>query len=205
MKPYYSNQGQTIYHGAAQDVLPLLDVSGVDAVLTDPPYGIDGGSGNVNRKRGKGKYLTTDWADTREYVRTVCVPVIEWCIKHVGRVVLTPGKVNLWLYPEADDVGDFYAEAALGHSKWGFNCFNPILYYGADPRSGITASANSMRYGHGVHNHGIDHPCPKPPREWRWLLCKATLEAKPSSTRSWAVERPSWPRARPGARALGSR
>ena len=42
MKPYYSHAGQTIYHGAAQDVLPelrLSGVSGVDAVRTDPPYG----------------------------------------------------------------------------------------------------------------------------------------------------------------------
>lgn len=37
MKPYYEHAGITIYHGDCRDVLPLL--SGIDAVVTDPPYG----------------------------------------------------------------------------------------------------------------------------------------------------------------------
>ena len=36
MKPYYEQDGITIYHGDALDVLPNL--SGVDAVVTDPPF-----------------------------------------------------------------------------------------------------------------------------------------------------------------------
>ena len=38
MRPYYSENGITIYHGDCRDVLPLLDP--VDVVITDPPYGV---------------------------------------------------------------------------------------------------------------------------------------------------------------------
>ena len=39
MKPYYEQDGITIYNGDCRDVLPTLDA--VDLVLTDPPY-LDG-------------------------------------------------------------------------------------------------------------------------------------------------------------------
>ncbi len=38
MKPYYDEGGITIYHGDCREVLPTLDL--LDAVVTDPPYGI---------------------------------------------------------------------------------------------------------------------------------------------------------------------
>lgn len=36
MKPYYQDSAVTVYHGKAEDILPLLGL--VDAVITDPPY-----------------------------------------------------------------------------------------------------------------------------------------------------------------------
>jgi DNA modification methylase len=36
MKPYYEQAGITIYHGDSFDVIPHL--SGINAVITDPPY-----------------------------------------------------------------------------------------------------------------------------------------------------------------------
>lgn len=41
MKPYYEEDGITIYHGDCRKVLPHLDGEGVvaDAIVTDPPYG----------------------------------------------------------------------------------------------------------------------------------------------------------------------
>lgn len=38
MTPYYSQDGITIYHADCRDVVPTI--TGVDLVLTDPPYGI---------------------------------------------------------------------------------------------------------------------------------------------------------------------
>jgi site-specific DNA-methyltransferase (adenine-specific)/modification methylase len=38
--PYYDDGQITIYHADCRDVLPTLDPSSVDLVLTDPPYGV---------------------------------------------------------------------------------------------------------------------------------------------------------------------
>lgn len=38
MKPYYEQDGITIYHGDCREVLPTLESA--DLVLTDPPYGL---------------------------------------------------------------------------------------------------------------------------------------------------------------------
>lgn len=38
--PYYQDGLVTIYHGDARDVLPSLEASGIDLLLTDPPYGM---------------------------------------------------------------------------------------------------------------------------------------------------------------------
>jgi hypothetical protein len=39
LKPYYQHAGITIYHGDCREILP--QISGVDSVISDPPYGID--------------------------------------------------------------------------------------------------------------------------------------------------------------------
>jgi len=39
MKPYYEQDGITIYHGDCREVLPTL--AKVDFLCTDPPYGLD--------------------------------------------------------------------------------------------------------------------------------------------------------------------
>ena len=56
MNPYWTSAdgNLTIYHGDARDVLPELDLSGVDLVLTDPPYGIE----LFATGHGKSHYLT---------------------------------------------------------------------------------------------------------------------------------------------------
>lgn len=43
MKPYYEQDGVTIYHGDCAEILPQLP--NVEHVLTDPPYGIDFSNG----------------------------------------------------------------------------------------------------------------------------------------------------------------
>lgn len=50
MKPYYEESGIKIYHGDCRKILPAL--SPVDAVVTDPPYGIDE---NSRKQQSRGK------------------------------------------------------------------------------------------------------------------------------------------------------
>lgn len=39
MKPYYEQDGITIYHGDCREIIPSL--VGIGSIVTDPPYGID--------------------------------------------------------------------------------------------------------------------------------------------------------------------
>lgn len=57
MKPYYDQDGITIYHGDCADILPLVEPSTVALVLTDPPYGMgfmaDGRNATVRSPNGQ--------------------------------------------------------------------------------------------------------------------------------------------------------
>jgi DNA modification methylase len=50
MKPYYQEDGITIYHGDCREILPTLNP--VDLVLTDPPYKLEAAGGGLGKKRG---------------------------------------------------------------------------------------------------------------------------------------------------------
>jgi site-specific DNA-methyltransferase (adenine-specific) len=56
-KPYYEHEGIVIYHGDCREILPHLPR--VDAVITDPPYGINiGGAGTIG---GAGVVVPKDY------------------------------------------------------------------------------------------------------------------------------------------------
>lgn len=52
MKPYYSQDGITIYHGDCREVMDAVNLS-ADLLLTDPPYGI-----GASRRSGFGNGVT---------------------------------------------------------------------------------------------------------------------------------------------------
>ena len=59
IKPYYEEQGITIYHSDCRDILPHLPK--VDMILTDPPYGHNNNDGDLISRweaaLGKGDYI----------------------------------------------------------------------------------------------------------------------------------------------------
>ena len=56
-RPYYSHGGITIYHGDCFDVLPAL--SGIGAVITDPPYSSGGAFRGDRMQQTSTKYVHT--------------------------------------------------------------------------------------------------------------------------------------------------
>ena len=48
MKPYFDEDGITLYHGDCRDVLPTIAPASVDLIVTDPPYGVAWQSGARN-------------------------------------------------------------------------------------------------------------------------------------------------------------
>ena len=110
LKPYYQESGVTIYCGDCRLITP--HVGGFDVLFTDPPYGINGGKGSNNLKRGKGNYQS-NFEDSPQYIKTVVAPFIAEQITKTRTVVLTPGNRCSHLYPQPDSMGCFYCPAKL--------------------------------------------------------------------------------------------
>jgi site-specific DNA-methyltransferase (adenine-specific) len=147
----------TLHLGDCRDVLPALP--NVDAVVTDPPYGVGL------------DYESTD--DTTDFVQSVAVPAIEKCRLIASRVVLTPGIKNLFLYPKPDHTGSIYYPSGNGLNAWGFTCWQPVLYYGKDPYGGKGSRPDSFHATDGAEKNG--HPCPKPIGQMLKLVERTTL------------------------------
>ena len=105
MKPYYEDDGCTIYHGDCMDVLP--DLPTADLMLTDPPYGVsrDKGFGGQTLWAGAGRpiprrtYPTDSWDSDRPAAEVLCA-----CV--------TAGKLAiLW-------GGNFFADILPRSTHW---------------------------------------------------------------------------------------
>ena len=171
MTPYFEKDGCTIYHGDCRSILPTLDP--VDLVLTDPPYGVNGGSGGDAKAFKKAAYVG-DWADTPEYIESVCAEVVRDLLPTVRCAAVTPGVRCMDIYPKPADIGCFWTPAGSTHGPWGFQAFHPILYYGKDWRAGRGALPSGVAVTERAEKNG--HPCPKPIKAWKWLADKVSKE-----------------------------
>ncbi len=165
----------TLYLGDAREIVPQIERA--DLVLFDPPYGVAGGWGSGLRKMTarshKIDYASGLFADTPEYVRDVVAPLVEYCVDRFGRVVLTPGIRCQRLYPQPAHVGSFQYPGTTVMSCWGPVLWQPILYYGRDPHQG------RLRPDSRPNCNDVDrdtpHPCPKPLKQWSWLVDRTSL------------------------------
>lgn len=160
----------TLYHGDCLEVLKTLDATVVDAVVTDPPYGIDGGIGGDSRLYAKGAYQSNGWQDTEGYITELVVPFIQSLINMGYPIAVTPGNRCVQLYPRARDIGCFWHPATVTHGPWGFTTYTPILYYGKDWRAGRGPKPSGIQVTERAEKNG--HPCPKPIGAWTWLIDK---------------------------------
>lgn len=172
MEPYYDDgKGIQIYLADCRELLPTLEAGSVDLVLTDPPYGIHGAQGHVNRLRGKGNY-TALFTDNTAYLAQVVVPIVHTLIERIHCVVLTPGSKNFALYPQPDSFGVFYQPASVGLQVFGNADAQPIFYYGKNASGKNMGVPCSYQLTESPETNG--HPCVKPIRAWRRLLANVS-------------------------------
>jgi len=138
----------------------------IDAVITDPPYGIKAGQGNTLLA---GAYLAFD--DSEEYVKSICVLIVVAAMDRAKCLAMTPGIRCMFAYPQPAEIGCFFNPAGAGLGRWGFTCMHPILYYGADPHN--RTKPNSL-CSHAITKEN-GHPCPKPREYMDWLVDRASL------------------------------
>jgi len=165
-KPYYQRGPVTLYHGDCLELLPHLPR--VDAVVTDPPYGVDfHGKNTKHTKRYADGYSGGD-SDS------VGPKAIRWFVSVGIRCVVTPGIALAFDYPKPADIGAVYCPSGAGLGRWGFVGVHPILYYGKCPylQNGMGHRPNSFSSFATADKNG--HPCPKPEEWMEWLVRKAS-------------------------------
>ena len=157
LAPYYADDWVTVYHGDARDVLPEL--ASVDAVVTDPPYGLD--------------FEYDEWQDTREAWHALMddvVPLLRMLAPFVVLPTCGIDRLPWWYANHAPDWLLAWYKGSPGHlSKVGFNAWEALVVYGRPPRP--------------IHDYfqspcGFDpngHPCPKPVGWATWLVSRACL------------------------------
>ena len=136
VKPYYEQDGITIYHGDCREILPTLGK--VDLVLTDPPYGIGlntdgrrfsgGTAGHVGRGgnligTGNGKPVVNDDKPFDPSFLLNCGDnQIIWGWNHFAEK-LHHGSCLVWIKRYDEAVGSFLSDAELAWMSKGYGVY----------------------------------------------------------------------------------
>lgn len=158
----------TLYLGDCRDIALML--SGIDVVVTDPPYGIG--------------FPYNSYNDTPEALAELVGVFVPACRAIAKRVVITPGVSNLSIYPKSDWIGAWTWETTATFGALGYNQWQPILFYGKDLDgfgnvNGVIKSDRIHFTGGSAkinHAEGKGHTCPKPISFIRKLLLRFSSE-----------------------------
>lgn len=128
----------------------------IDAVVTDPPYGVD---------------VNYDTFDDSESSAKELIDKFMPLVARQPRAALTTGHRLMWHYPRPAWVMAWIHPAGMGMNPWGFTEFNPILVYGRCPylKNGLGSRGDAVVMA--ADRQGVDgHPTPKPIKVWSWLV-----------------------------------
>ena len=163
-----------LYLGDCLEILP--EIGKVDAVVTDPPYGVMLGETNSKQRLKNKRQSYENHPDTPEYIENKVVPAIKLALSKSDRGFITPGTRNCFLYPPPYEMGAWCYLGGKGIGRWGFIGFQPILYYGKDPKLRYGATHSSVIDKHGGKLKLNEHPCAKPLEFMKWAVDKVTFE-----------------------------
>ena len=168
----------TLYLGDCREILPTLGK--VDAVVTDPPYGV-GFKGKKTKytKRSDGY---AGYEDTPENFDAVVLPALRRALDVARRGAVFIGNKSAHKLPPPADIGGIYTPAGVGLTSWGFTALHLVMFYGVSPYheagKGSRPTATQIRSYPGGHKTGegeIGHPCPKPVAYMDWVVQTASL------------------------------
>lgn len=160
----------TLYLGDCREVLPTLGK--VDAVVTDPPYGIG--------------FPYNSYEDTPEALSELIAAFMPAALAIATRVVVTPGTSNIAAYPRPLWTAAWTWETTATYGALGYSQWQPILFYGEDVKgfgsvNGVVKSDRIHFTGGSAkidHAEGDGHTCPKPLVFIQRLLLRFTNEGE---------------------------
>ena len=147
----------TLYLGDCLDILPTL--GRVDAVVTDPPYGIG--------------FNYQGYMDTRASWYSLMDRAVP-LMRRAGRFVVMPccgiDRLGWWYQRHAPDWPIIWYKGSPGHrSHVGFNDWEMLLSWGKPPKQ----MHDYFQAPCGFDDNG--HPCPKPINWASWLVIRSAL------------------------------
>ncbi len=160
--------GQRLILGDCLEV--MQELGPVDAVVTDPPYGI--------------AFPYNSYNDTAENLKEIVEKFVPLARDKAIRVVITPGNTNIFRYPAADWIGAWTWDTTTAQGFWGWSQWQPILLYGKDVWPGTNSKGGVLKsdrihFSGGEakisHDDGRGHTCPKPLAFVKRLLSRFSL------------------------------
>lgn len=145
------------------DVARLMGGAKADAVVTDPPYGVNIDYGLVD--------------DSPKNIRNLIPRFMKIAFSFDCPIAITSGVRLLFDYPSPDWIMAWIHPAGTGRGPWGFTTFNPILIYGKDPylANGMGSRGDSIVLAVGRDGENI-HPVTKPLAVWIWLIKRVSIK-----------------------------
>ena len=156
-------------------VLPMLDAGCVDAVVTNPPYGVNlGNHGGATETRPGLLVKRGGYVDTPESFDAVVVPAIQLSLTQAKRGMVFCVPPSMWKLPAPDAIGGIFVAGAVGRNRWGWSTLIHCLLYGVAPGLNLGAKPTAIKSNSTAEYTG--HPTTKP---LPWLLWAIALGSTP--------------------------
>ena len=148
-----------LYKGDCLSFMRGMDTGSVDAVITDPPYGVD--------------YKYQSYDDSKDNLALLVAGLKEQGRRVSKRMAIFTGVMNSGMYSDSDWTYAWICPAGTGVSAIGFTCWTPIAFYGKDVFSG-KGSRPDVFVDYKPKRTGADHPAEKPLSVMLWAIERFT-------------------------------
>ena len=126
----------TLYCGDCLEVMKSIPDKSVDAVITDPPYGVEVSSinkGGEGGKQAKRRARLDCYDDSNKYNQYIVKEFLPSVSRLTDCVAVCAGIKTLMNYPQPEWILAWVYERKTSFCPYGFNQWTPILCYGKDP------------------------------------------------------------------------
>ena len=166
-----------IVEGDCLELMQRIPDRCVDAVITDPPYGVNLGNHAGARESRPGLLIRHGgYVDTPEYFARVVVPAVRLALSISKRGMVFCVPPSMWKLPPPDCIGGMFLAGAVGRNRWGWSNLIHCLLYGSAP--GLEAGAKPTAIASNGRAEDTGHPTTKPLRWMKWAVLLGSRESE---------------------------